>query len=406
MSYIVVINPTILSTTGTGMPFDGVLTATVCVAFLGTLLMGLFAKLPYAVAPGMGLNAFFTYNLVLGAGVPWPVALGLVAWSGVLFLILSLTPLRHRIATAVPEPLRAAAGVGIGLFLSFLGLKNMGLIAPHPVTFVTFGKIGIESLLALGGLVWSTWLLRKNHPLALLSGIALVTLAALALGKIHLPPKLLSAPDFTSTFFQADFLGALQWTLVAPMISILFTDLFDSLSTFLGVAKAANLVDKNGEPLRLRQALAVDAFATFASGLFGTSPGTAYIESAAGIRAGGRTGLTSVITALCFVPCLFIAPVVAMVPAFATGPVLVLVGALMFASVRELPWGRLEALVPCFLTVALIPLTFSITQGLLWGFTSWVVLHVMAGRRREIQPTLYALAAISVGLIVLESRSH
>ncbi len=384
------------------MPFDGVLTATVLVAFLGTLLMGLFARLPYAVAPGMGINAFFTYTLILGKGVPWQTALGLVAWSGIIFILISITPLRDKIALAVPEEMRTACGVGIGIFLSFLGLKSMGLIVAHPVTFVTLGKIHVETVLSLIGLIWSATLLRKNNPFALLSGILLVTLAALALGKISVPPELTRAPDFTSVFFKMDLSAALQITLIPPLLSILFTDLFDSLSTFLGVARAAQLVDEKGQPLRLRQALIVDSVATFVSGIFGTSPGTAYIESAAGIRAGGRTGLTSVVTALCFLPCLFLSPLVAMVPAYATGPVLVLVGTLMFSQVKDLPLDRFEALVPCFLAIVLIPLTFSITQGLLWGFVSWVVLHLLAGKQNLVRPEHYAIAMLALILIIIE----
>jgi len=403
MSYIVVVNPSILSTEGTGMPFDGVLTATVLVAFLGTLFMGIFARLPYAIAPGMGLNAFFTYTLILGKGLPWQTALGLVTWSGIIFLLISITPIRDKIALAVPEELRTACGVGIGIFLSFLGLKSMGLVVAHPVTFVTLGKIHVETGLSLVGLIWSATLLRKNNPFALLSGILIVTLAALGLGKISVPETFVRSPDFTSVMFKMDLKAALQISLIPPLLSILFTDLFDSLSTFLGVARAADLVDEKGQPLRLRQALVIDSIATFVSGIFGSSPGTAYIESAAGIRAGGRTGLTSIVTAICFLPCLFLSPLVSMVPPYATGPVLVLVGTLMFSQVRDLPLDRFEALVPSFLAIVLIPLTFSITQGLLWGFVSWVILHLLAGKHSQVRPAHYAIALLAMFLIIIEA---
>jgi AGZA family xanthine/uracil permease-like MFS transporter len=215
----------------------------------------------------------------------------------------------------------------------------------------------------------------------------------------------LSAPDFQSVFLQLDIWGALRWALLPAIVSVLFTDLFDSLSTFMGVAQACDMLDEEGQPVNLRQGLVVDALATLGAGLFGTSSGTAYIESAAGINAGGRTGLTSVFTALCFLPCFFVAPLAAMVPAYATAGALVLVGSSMFRSVRALEFGRMEDALPAFLTVVLIPLTFSITQGILWGFISHAGLYVMAGRRREVHPMMYALAAVAIGLLLLEHRA-
>jgi AGZA family xanthine/uracil permease-like MFS transporter len=404
MAYIIVVNPQILSTEGTGMPFAGVLAATVLTAATMTLLMGLYAKIPFAVAPGMGINAFFTYTIVLGQKVPWPVALGIVFWAGVTFLVISVTPIRAQIACAIPPPLRSAAAAGIGVFLTFIGLRNAGLVVASPATFVTVGKVGVPQLLALGGLVVMVAWSRRRSPFALLGGMALVTAAGWLLGLVHAPAHLVSPPDFGAVMFKLDILGALRPALAPALIAILFTDLFDSLSTFVGVAHATGLVDAEGHPRRLSQGLVVDALATLSAGLFGTSSGTAYIESAAGIEAGGRTGRASVVTAACFVPCLFLSPVAAMVPPFATAPVLILVGALMFRSVGKLDLSRLEDAVPAFLTVVLIPLTFSIAQGMLWGFLAHVVLYALAGRRREIQPTMYGIAAVSVVLLVLQSR--
>lgn len=402
MSYVVVVNPAILAAEGTGMPFDGVLTATVLVSCLMTLLMGLYARLPFAVAPGMGLNAFFAYTLVLGRGVPWETALGMVFLSGVLFLAASLTSLRESLVRAIPESLRAAAAAGIGLFLTFIGLKNAGLVAADPATLVRPGPLGAPQLTALGALAVMAWLLRRKSPFAFLAGMAAATAAGGALGLVEAPERWLKPPDF-SLFLKMDAAGALKLAFLPAILTLLFTDLFDSLSTFLGVAKAGRMLDERGEPRNLRQALVVDALATLGSGLAGTSPGTAYIESAAGIEVGGRTGRTSVVTALCFLPCLFVAPLAAAVPAFATAPVLILVGAFMFRVVRELPLERLEEAVPAFLTVALIPLTFSITQGILWGFLSHVVLYVLAGRRRELPRGMYALAGVSALLLALEN---
>jgi len=402
MVYIVIVNPQILSTEGTGMAFSGVLTATVLVCFTMTLLMGLFAKLPFAVAPGMGINAFFTFTIILGQKVPWQVALGIIFWAGVLFLLVSVTPVRETIARAIPKELRIATAAGIGIFLTFIGLKNAGFIVADPVTFVKLGELGKPALLTILGLGIALFLISKKSPFAFLAAIASITLIAWTTGLIQTPPAILSAPDFKSVFLKLDILGALKLSLLPAIIAVLFTDLFDSISTFIGVAHATNLLDENGNPRNLREGLMVDSVATLGAGLAGTSSGTAYIESAAGIDMGGRTGLTSVFTALCFLPCFFLAPLVGMVPAYATAAVLILVGASMFRSVGQIAFSKIEEGVPAFLTLILIPLTFSITQGILWGFISHVGLYLMVGRRKDIHPVMYVLALVSIGLLVLE----
>jgi len=403
MAYIVVVNPQILSADGkTGMAFTGVLTATVIICFTMTLLMGLYAKLPFAVAPGMGINAFFTYTIILGKGVPWPTALGIIFWAGVFFLLISVTPIRESIAKAIPAELRIAAAAGIGIFLTFIGLKNAGFIVADPVTLVKLGALGKPALLTILGLAISVFLMAKKNAFAFLAAIVVVTLVAWAVGLVSAPPRALSLPDFKSVFFKLDIFGALKLALIPSIIAILFTDLFDSISTFIGVAHAADLLDEQGHPRNLRQGLIVDSLATMGAGVAGTSSGTAYIESIAGISMGGRTGLTSVFTALCFLPCFFIAPLAGMVPPFATAAVLILVGAAMFRSVGQIKFSKLEEGVPAFLTLILIPLTFSITQGILWGFISHVGLYLMVGRRRDIHPVMYALALVSIGLLVLE----
>ena len=403
MSYIVVVNPQIISADGkTGMAFGGVLTATVIICFTMTLLMGLYAKLPFAVAPGMGINAFFTYAIVLGKGVPWQTALGIIFWAGVFFLLISITPIRESIAKAIPREIRIAAAVGIGIFLTLIGLKNAGFVAADPITFVKIGSLGRPALLTILGVAISIFLMSRRNPFAFLATIVVVTLIAWALGLVSAPPRMLSLPDFKTVFLKLDIFGALKLSLVPSIIAILFTDLFDSISTFIGVAHAGDLLDEQGHPRNLRQGLIVDSLATMGAGLAGTSSGTAYIESIAGISMGGRTGMTSVFTALCFLPCLFIAPVAGMVPPFATAAVLILVGAAMFRSVNEINFSKIEEAVPAFLTLVLIPLTFSITQGILWGFISHVGLYLMVGRRREIHPVMYVLALISIGLLVLE----
>jgi AGZA family xanthine/uracil permease-like MFS transporter len=402
MAYIVIVNPSILSSPGTGIPFSGALTATVLVCFTMTLLMGLYAKLPFGVAPGMGLNAFFTYTIIINGGVAWPVALGIIFWAGVVFLLISATPLRERIAMAIPPPLRSATAAGIGLLLTFIGLQNAGFVAANPATMVGVGALDHRALFALAALVVSVWLARRDNPFAYLAGIALVTGGAWIGGYVSPPAAWFSTPDFSSVFLKLDVLGALRLSLVPAIVTVMLTDLFDSLSTFIGVSHAAGMLDEHGEPKNLRQGLVVDAVATLGAGLFGTSPGTAYVESIAGIRMGGRTGMTAVVTAVCFLPCLFIAPIASAIPPYATSAVLILVGVAMFQSVTRVTFDRLEVAVPAFATLILIPLTFSITQGILWGFILHAALHTIAGKAREVSAAAWGLAAVSVALLIIE----
>src|SRR6266536_5750929 len=397
MAYIVVVNPGILAAPGTGMPFAGVLTATVLVASSMTLLMGLYARLPFAVAPGMGLNAFFAFTIVLQNKVPWQTALGMVFWSGVLFLVVSATPLRERIALAIPAALRSAAAAGIGLLLTFIGLRNAGVIVGDPSTLVRMGTLDHRAAFLLLGILIAVALMRRHNPLAFLAAIFAVTALAWTFGYAKPPDQLASPPDFSSAFLALDIRGALRLALLPAILAILFTDLFDSLSTFIGVASAAGLTDPDGRPINLRRGLIVDALATLCSGLAGTSPGTAYVESIAGIRMGARTGLASVVTAICFVPCFFLGPLAAAVPGYATAAVLVLVGVSMFQSMAKIDFSSIEDALPAYVTLVLIPLTLSITQGILWGFLLHTLLYAMTGRRREVSVTLWLLSALSAG---------
>ena len=401
MAYIVIVNPGILATPGTGIPFEGALSATVLIAFSMTLLMGLYAKLPFAVAPGMGLNAFLAFTLVLQNGVPWQTALGMTFWAGVLFLAISATPLRERIALAIPLGLRAAAAVGIGLLLTFIGLQSTGLIASDPVTLVRFGILDHRTALLVVGLVVAAFLMKRGSPLAFLSAIGVTAGLAWALGYAQPPQRYVSPPDFHSVFLQLDVVGALQLALLPAIVTIFFTDLFDSLSTFIGVATASGMTEPDGTPLNLRRGLIVDSLATLGAGLAGTSAGTAYVESIAGIRMGARTGLASVVTAFCFLPCLFVGPLAAAVPNYATAPVLILVGVAMFQTVSGIDFSRLEDGLPAFATLVLIPLTFSITQGILWGFILHALMYTIAGRHREVSAMAWGLAVVSVGLLIL-----
>jgi len=401
MAYILVVNPGILSTPGTGIPFSGALTATVLIASSMTLLMGLYGRLPFAVAPGMGLNAYLAFTIILQHHVPWQTALGMVFWSGVLFVLVSTTPVRESIAMAIPPSLRAAAAAGIGLLLTFIGLRNTGLIVSDPSTIVRMGALDHRAALLLLGVLVAVALMRRNNPLAFLAAIFSVTAIAWIFGYEQPPAHLVSAPDFSSAFLALDIRGALKLALLPAIVGIFFTDLFDSLSTFIGVAAASGLTDKEGRPINLRRGLIVDAIATLTSGLAGTSPGTAYVESVAGIRMGGRTGRASLVTALCFLPCFFLGPIAAAVPGYATAAVLVLVGTTMFHSITSIDFTSLEDAVPAFVTAVLIPLTLSITQGILWGFLLHVLLYCVAGRWRDLSLTLWLLGALSAGLLML-----
>ncbi len=399
MSYIIFVNPAILG--DAGMDRAGVLTATVLLSFLMTLAMGLYAKLPYAVAPGMGLNAFFTYTLVIGENIPWPTALGMVFLSGVFFLIISATTLREKLVKALPNEIKIGASVGIGLFLVFIGLKNSGLVVADPATLVRMGNLSEGTLLSFLGIFIALYLMKKQSPFAFLTCIAFVSILSFLLGYVKMPETYFSAPDFKSVFFKLDILAALKFSLLPAILSMVFTDLFDSISTFVGVAKAGKLVDDKGDPIQLREGLIVDSFATLFSGIFGTSQGTTYIESASGIEAGGRTGLTSVFTSVFFLPCLFIAPLVAAVPATATAPVLICVGLMMFRSVFDIKFEKIESWVPAVLTLVLIPMTFSITKGLMWGLFAYLVLNILSGNFKKISNWMWVLGLLSAVYLFL-----
>ncbi len=400
MSYIIFVNPMVLSTEGTGMAASGVLTATVLLCFLMTMLMGLYAKLPFAVAPGMGLNAFFAYSLVLSDHIPWTTALGMVFWAGIFFLLISATPLREKFAESLPQNQKIGASVGIGLFLMLIGLKNSGLVVANPVTIISMGKIEGPVLLAvLGFFIILALQQRKNH-FAFLAGIFVVTTLSVLLGYSKVPEQYFSTPDFQSVFFKLDFLGALKWSLLPAIFSMVFTDLFDSISTFIGVSRAGGLLDSEGNPQRLSQGLIVDSLATAFAGLFGTSAGTAYIESAAGIETGGRSGLSAVFTALFFLPCFFVAPLVSVVPSIATGPVLICVGLSMFKNVFDLKMQIFEDWLPAVITILMIPLTFSISKGLMMGLFTQFVLYILVCRYRDLNFSMILLGLLSGAYLI------
>ncbi len=392
-SYIIVVNPSVLSQTG--MPFTGVLTATVIVSFFSSLMMGFYAKNPILVAPGMGLNAFFTFSVVLGLKVSWQVALGAVFWSGIVFFLLSVFNIRTHIVKAIPRPVRYAVSAGIGLFITMIGLSNAKFIVSDPATLVSMGKLTPALLTFVAGLLVTAILVIRNVKGGILIGILFTTLAAYPLGRwwgFEAAPLiswkgLVSAPDF-SLLFQLDLINSLTWAVVPVIFAFVFTDMFDSLSTFVGIAEAANLLDEQGEPRNIKKSLLTDAVSTTLAGLVGSSPGTAYIESAVGVEAGGRTGLTAVVAGFLFLPFLFLAPLLSVVPAIATAPALVLVGVFMIRPVVKINWMKLDDAIPCFIAMALIPFTYSITHGITWGFLSWTVIKIASGKKNEISPAL------------------
>ncbi len=398
MAYIIVVNPDILS--NTGMPFAGVLFATVLVASVSSILMGLVTNLPFAIAPGMGLNAFFAFSLCIGMNIPWQTALGVVFISGVIFLILSVTGVRQAIVQSIPASLRYGVAAGIGLFLSIIGLTSVNFIVTDPDTTVTFGGMNPTTILFLIGLAITGILIAKKVKGSLIIGIVTTSLLALLASKtidgaadmVAVPDNIFALPSL-DVFFQLDILGALTVSMAAPIFTFLFTDIFDSLSTFLGVSEVGGFIEKDGQPKNVGKALLVDAVSTTVSGLFGTSSGTTYIESASGVEEGGRTGLTAVVTGLLFLPFMFLSPLLSFVPAVATAPILVLIGLFMMKPVAKIAWDNYEEAIPAFLALILIPLTYSITQGIVWGFLSYTVLKILKGKIRELPLMIYIIDA-------------
>ncbi|MGE5433096.1 MAG: NCS2 family permease [Syntrophomonadaceae bacterium] len=413
--YIIVVNPSILSKTG--MPFSAVLTATVLVSAFCTIMMGIYAKNPILVAPGMGLNAFFTFSVVLGMGVRWEIALGAVFWAGVAFLLLSIFNIRTFIVKAIPKQIRYAVSAGIGLFIALIGFVNAKFIISNPATIVGIGHLDAVTITFLVGLLLTSVLVIKRIKGALIIGIVLTTLFAMPIGRLYgdasainfgVPTLvtwkgLFSAPDF-SLIGKLDLIGSLQFAIWPIAFAFLFTDMFDSLSTFVGVAEAADLLDEKGEPRNVKQSLIVDAVATAGAGLVGSSAGTAYIESATGVEEGGRTGMTALTAGLLFIPFMFISPLLSIVPAIATSPALVLVGVFMMKPVLKINWSQFDDAIPAFLALVLIPFTYSITEGIIWGFLSWTVIKLALGKTKEVSPMLVVIDIFAILALVLAQK--
>ncbi len=405
--YIIVVNPSILSETG--MPFNGVLTATIIVSAFCSIMMGIYANNPILVAPGMGLNAFFTFSVVIGMGVKWETALGAVFWAGIVFIILSVFNIRTYIVRAIPRQIRFAVAAGIGLFIALIGFVNAHLVVANPSTLITIAPIDSVRVTFIIGLFLTAVLIAKNIKGALIIGIVITTMLAIPIGRWYGDASslnhgistlvtwkgLVAQPDF-SLILKLDLLGSLKFALWPVIFAFLFTDMFDSLSTFVGVAEAANLIDEKNEPRNIKESLITDAFATTIAGLTGSSPGTAYIESATGIEEGGRTGLTAVISGILFLPFVFLSPLLSIVPSIATSPALIIVGVFMIKPILKINWIKFDDAIPAFIALVLIPFTYSITQGIIWGFLSWTVIKFITGKREEINLTLIGIDIFAI----------
>jgi adenine/guanine/hypoxanthine permease len=394
MAYIVVVNPQILSKAG--VPIDGVVFATCISAAAATLVMGLYANYPIALAPGMSLNAYFTYVVCLGMHVPWRTALGVIFLSGVVFLLLTVTRVREQIVNGIPGCLKHSTAGGIGMFIAFVGMRNANLVVANPATFVSLGSFADhEAQLACVGLAIMLILMTRKIHGAILIGVFATTLIGILRGMGRWPAAIFSMPHPSSTWLQLDLRGALHLGLFEIIFVFLFVDLFDNVGTLVGVCEQGGFV-KDGKIPRVGRALVSDAVGTIFGSLTGTSTVTSYIESAAGVAAGAKTGLSNVFVAGLFLLAAFCAPLAAAIPGYATAPALILVGALMAESIGRVEWSEFSEAIPAFVTLVATPLTFSIATGLSLGLISYTLVKVAAGKFREVSPVIWILTALFI----------
>ncbi|MCJ8170129.1 NCS2 family permease [Atopomonas sediminilitoris] len=395
MAYILFVNPNMLAETG--MDKGAVFVATCLAAAIGSLIMGLLANYPIALAPGMGLNAFFTYTVVLTMGYKWQVALGAVFISGALFFLLSIFKVREWIINSIPMALRSAIAAGIGLFLALIALKNAGIVVDHPATLVTLGDMTAAGpILATLGFFIIVALAHRQVTGAVMIGILIITGLSIALGQSSIDGVFSMPPSLMPTLLELDIAGALDIGLLSVIFAFLFVDLFDTSGTLIGVAQKAKLVDVDGKMPKLGRALLADSTATMAGAALGTSTTTSYIESAAGISAGGRTGLTACVVAALFLASLFISPLAGAVPAYATAPALFFVAVLMAGGLTQVHWDDITDAAPVVVTTLAMPLTFSIANGIAFGFIAWCAIKLLAGRHKELNPALLVLGGLFI----------
>lgn len=407
LAYIIFVNPNILSEAG--IPKEAAIASTIWIAALSTMVMGVFANYPVVLAPGMGLNAFFAYYVCGTLGLHWTVALGAVFFSGVLFLILTVSHIRQAIINSVPQNLRVAISVGIGLFIAFIGLKGTGLIIPDKATFIGLGHVtDPTTMLSLFGLVLTGALMARNIQGSILIGIIVTTLLSMVLGYSPVPHAIgdvvsTSLPHMGETFGKLDIAGAWNYGIVSIIFTFTVVELFDNMGTLIGLTSKAKLIKPNGEIENLDRALTTDAVGTICSSIFGTSTVTSYIESAAGIAAGGKTGLTAVTVSICFLIALLFAPLVGLVPGFATAPPLILVGALMMSEVGKINFVDFSDGLPAFLTIIMMPLTGSIANGFAFGFVSYVFMKTAVGKYKEVSWIMWLVSIAFVINLVMRS---
>lgn len=394
MSYILFVNPMILS--DAGMDFNAVITATALAACFGTLLMAFWVKVPLAMAPGMGLNAFFAYTLVIGEGITWETAMGVVFISGLAFLLLTWFGIREKIVNAIPLSLRLSIPAGIGLFITLIGFQNMDLVVRDDTTMIALGSLSTPLIFGLFGILLIVILEAKKIKGSILIGILATTLAAILFGQIAAPESMISTPpSLAPVALQLDIIGALQWGLIGAIFSFMFVDLFDSVGTLVGCAYEADLVKEDGTIVKIDKMLGADAIATLFGSLAGTSTTTTYIESASGIEVGGRSGLTAFTVAVLFLMAIFFTPIIAAVPPYATAPALVVVGIFMFKNITRIPMDNWPDVVAGFSTIVLMPLTYSISLGLTFGFLFWTILTAVSGNIQKIHPVMWIVAFLS-----------
>ncbi|MED3885504.1 NCS2 family permease [Priestia aryabhattai] len=397
MSYIIFVNPTILA--DAGIPKEAAIAATIFATVFATLLFALWANMPIAVAPGMGLNAFFTYTVVLGEGLTWQTGLGAVFISGVVFFILTITGLRKKIIEGIPAILKSAISVGIGLFIAFIGFKQAGIIVSNKENLVALGQLTKPGpLLALLGFIAVTVLTARKIKGAALISILLVSIAGMALGIVEAPKSIssvvsFSMPSMSETFLQMDIKSALHYGLFSIIFSFTLVELFDNLGSMIGLSKKAGLMDEKGEIKGLDKALMADSLATVASAAMGSTAMNAYVENATGIEEGGKTGLKALVVAMLFLVSILFTPLISIIPAFATAPILIMVGALMLTEIKNIPLDEITDAVPAFCTIILMPLTFSIGEGLALGFLSYTFVKLLAGKAKEIHWIMYIISA-------------
>ncbi|MFW6000793.1 MAG: NCS2 family permease [Halanaerobium sp.] len=404
MAYIIFVNPSILS--DAGMPFDGVFIATIMGVILGTLAMAFLTNYPFALASGMGLNAFFAYSVVLGMEVPWQVALGIIFLEGILFIILSVTPVREMIVNSIPMALKTGISAGIGLFIAFIGLQNAGIVVSDESTLVAMGNIFAGSgLVALIGLLVTGILHARKVKGSLLWGILISTAFGWVNGVTPAFDGVIAMPqmaDWSEVLFKLDIASALDIAMIGVLLSFLFVDMFDTVGTLVGVSQQAGYLDENGDLPKASNALLADAIGTTGGALFGTSTVTTYIESAAGVAEGGRTGLTGVVVSILFFLSLFFKPLIGIVPAAATAPALIIVGTMMMTNITKLNWDDFTEILPAFVAMIAMPLTYSISNGIALGFIVFPVIKLFTGKGKDVHWLVYLLGIVFVFYFIIQ----